>query len=239
MNNWYSTIAFGVVGSLIAACLVACIQKRQELRNRLREAQAGRKRRRYVNRFVRAVRHGNSVFIARSLCYLLMVIPVAITFWLFVFSLSVETTISRNKSIVENTQLLYNETTQPGEIERERAKNMALLKKNTLFLSSGNYLVRGLALLTWLTFMWMLIFWEPFVVYHACFVHELDRFRSRIQILASKSELADLVDLEAKVEDEDTAREFVNKMTDIAKRHQVERLVDTFRLWDTQRKEDT
>ena len=88
------------------------------------------------------------------------------------------------------------------------------------------YAVAGAALAYWL-----LRFHLPFVIFRSCFSYELDRFLLRIQGLAVKSELAELVQLEGLVRDEESAMRYVAKMAEIATRHKVEHLVASFVLW--------
>ena len=63
------------------------------------------------------------------------------------------------------------------------------------------------------------------------FAHELERFTMRIQGLASKAELANLAVLESNVRDEQSLRTFIDATRDVASRHNVSALVETFDLW--------
>ena len=72
------------------------------------------------------------------------------------------------------------------------------------------------------------------VPFRSRFSFELDRFMNRIQVLASKKELAELVSLEGKVTDEDSAKAYVSHVEDIAKRHGVHDLVKELLIWDRQ-----
>jgi hypothetical protein len=82
-----------------------------------------------------------------------------------------------------------------------------------------------------LWYAWMIVVWIPYVWFRSRFSWELERFALRIQGLASKSELADLVKKEAAVRDEESAKSFVDQMGVIANRHGVEDLIRTFELW--------
>ena len=94
--------------------------------------------------------------------------------------------------------------------------------------------LRGVAIALWVMgILWMLstIINVNMILFRSAFAHELERFTLRIQGLASKPELAELVTKELAVKDENTAKEFVDVMAKIANRYKVGPLVDTFLLW--------
>lgn len=97
--------------------------------------------------------------------------------------------------------------------------------KYTIFFS---YVIIGIIEIFSLT---IVFFMGPFFWIQASFAHELDVCTLRIQGLASKRELAQLAVAEARVSDEDTLRQFVCVLAEIAERHSVGELVESFDLW--------
>ena len=63
------------------------------------------------------------------------------------------------------------------------------------------------------------------------FADEVERFTLRVQGLASKAELVELVAAESAVSDEASSRRYVAVMRQIATRHGISDLVRSFELW--------
>lgn len=241
--------------SLSASVLVALVygilfsQREDRVRQYLRQKRQGWLRRHYVLVFVGAIRGRAASTDTAVIAFLgiFVLIVIASSMWFSVEYLdqklsSVETLITFSESRVASmSRALSGETDRPSEedlrLELEDLRlGWAELRDELVGLKGRADPVflagRVFAGLQLLVAMLALFFWHPFVVMRRRFAHELDRFALRIQGLASKAELAELAVTESEVTDERSLRRFVDKARQIAERHKVATLVETFDLWE-------
>lgn len=234
-------LILGIIASVIGAAIYGVFLSKNENKiwAYLGDARAGWKRRRYVRIFIQAIRGEARSSDSRTLGYLLMVYPAFfIMFGSFILGehnsrvASLENEAKELQDLKEALQDLREEKIPPSTSIEEKIA-IAETKVSAFLSSTKSYYpaIIFLVCVGYLSFFWMHGIRLPYVVFRSRFAHELDRFLMRIQGLASKSELAQLVKLEVKVRDEEIAICFVNMMASIARRHDVEELVDTFMLW--------
>jgi hypothetical protein len=232
-----SALLGAIILSLLAAFLfrVFLITPADATREYLAKQRSGWRRKRYVRIFVEAVRGQAKIDEAILLFRVSYFIPLMLVFFGTALLLeSFHSTRFANQMIKQYENALRNEVSvvqQPAENPLQAAIRAMNDEKRKMVVAWWS----GLAVtaLSALWFFWLLVFRLPFVVFRNRFSYELDRFTLRIQGLASKAELAELIKREAEVTDEQSARAFVDVIARIADRHGVRPLVDTFLLWGT------
>ena len=234
LHNYVLPVILGLFSAFLYGLFFSRYEKR--IRLYLQSRKKGRQRTMYVKTFVYAVRGDAKVYNTKLLGYLLLFFPLFFAAFHYPLheqvSIQVHTVEEQMNSISLLKEIEAGSTTQAQpkpEISLDELEANALsLQKSTnllLLISRLWYLFP----LIWI--LYMLLIWLPSIVFRARFEVELERFMSRIQGLASKAELADLIKLELQVIDEKSAEHFVRQLSNIAERHDVGELVSTFRLW--------
>lgn len=143
------------------------------------------------------------------------------------------------KRVQEETTRIRQENDRIGkQAWRQREMNDKISEESSaddaqqLTFNKCNGFAMALCAVYWFAMiLWTGLVTVPRTVYQHRFAFELSRFANRMQGLASKAELAELTKLEMAVRSEETARAYVDKMAAVARRYNVEELVDSFRLW--------
>ncbi len=226
----FNVFLLSILASLIGAAIYAFFLSNREdaIRSCIVRSGKGWIKRRYVRIFIHAVRGEATAADARDLTHILLIYPIMMISvgWSLYYSHQ-SATEDVDQIIVRVENLKADEDATPDTPESiEKELHQARTQLDFRYPQIVTFLIFG-----HLWFFWMVFIRQPFVVFRRRFAHELNRFLLRIQGLASKNELAELAQLEAKVQDQQSATEYVNKMASIARRYNVEHLVDTFLLW--------
>lgn len=250
-----------IAASLIGAALYAFVFARREerIRRALTRTAHGWRRRSYVRSLISAIRGESQIRAKRHVAYLLFFFPIAaVTFGQIHYSAVKELRANADRDAAKNSQSLSLIAEVEGQLdaslsdrkevapEQEAAslrKRIAALKntagENRASLKEMQYQLNviepqlvAFLIVCAIWFLYLAYIWLPSVIFRTRFEQELERFLERLQVLASKSELAHLHSLESQVVDEETARQYVEHVKSIASRHEIESLARPFQLWD-------
>lgn len=246
------SILASIIGTIIYVSLLSRFEG--TIRAWLKSRREGSQRRKYVETFISAVKGETKIKNVLNIACLLMLYPVIIISLMYSNVTDVNSIIrdiDQNLQKAADLRLMIDNQNQESEDTLITLKNdMNTLKNdmntlenemNTLEndINKDRNRAEELRLVAFvgvampvLWVLYLLVFWLPTVVFRARFETELERFMSRIHLLASKSELAEIARLEHRVDNEESAELFVTQLGAVAERHDVRELVDSFRLWD-------
>nr|WP_320116500.1 hypothetical protein [uncultured Desulfuromonas sp.] len=211
--------------------MVFFISNREDaIRAYLKSRAKGFARKIYVNAFVSAVRGRDKVSDTSNIAYLLLAMFFITSIYAYY---DINELIRSHDATVEKFTELTKE--KPDKTPQELESELASIKSSIDSMEGDVDMLRvvnkGIYVGAFVFLYLGLLIWRPYLLMRKRFAHELDKFLSRIQGLASKQELSNIAVLESKVVNEDSLREFINSTRAIAARHNIEQLVATFDLW--------
>jgi len=233
------TIIISVLTSLVAAFLYGLLiaNKEERIRLYLKKSAHGFFRKRYVSALVSAIKGEDKTTESSQLAFLTLLSLLFLAYFSHNYISTVVDMHYENYKYV-NEKLLGNypftqQTLEEQKKELEQNKQ-ALISSVEAVNETISYLEQILPIIYWaasLYYFYFFILFRPYLLMRKRFSHEFDRYCIRIQGLASKKELAELAVLESKVKDEDSLKSLIYFTVQVAKRHDVSELSDTFDLW--------
>ena len=236
----------GVISSLVATALFLVGSflystyypgHTEALRATLRKQSEGRKRRKYVRIFVEAIKGVDKSDLITHAGKLSILMPFVLLFAVFFAWLNSSDTGPARLNATQD-EMKIARMGGPDEMSKkeahERLQSIEQSEKHVdlyFYTYYFHYLVCPIFAAILAVMLVKELQKGEFMEYRARFAHELERFTLRIQGLATKDELAELVTKEVAVKDEATAKEFVDVMAKIAAKHKVDVLVESFLLW--------
>jgi hypothetical protein len=224
-----------IAGSIVATVIVALFLQTHidQLRRSIAERNNGWLKRRYTRAFLSAVRGGAEALDTSILAFAVATVPVISGAYLWHLSESAERGVAQLQAQFESARAARDgaASAAPSSTGDPLAVIAGELGELAAETSKAALLGRSAACGLWLSAVLAGFLWIPFVVTRRLFSFELNRFNLRIQGLASKAELAEIAVAEVTVRDERSLRAFVSKAREVAARHGIPQLVDTFDLW--------
>jgi hypothetical protein len=245
MNGLMSGLAASFAVTGLYALFVA--GREVELRTRLATWDTGRRRVRAMRVVVNAVR-GRPAATTASLLSVLVIVMVAVSAWALLLvgaytgsmSDQAQAVAASSQALEQSVLDLLNESEdasppEPTLLERlDAARAMTQELERIQRTATGlRWILVFLSTLTWAVASWMLMVWRPLVIAGALISHELGRFTLRLQGLATKAEIVELMTVESKVRHEQSLVDYFAVMHKIADRHGIAELVGTLDLLRT------
>ena len=227
--------------SLVAAILYGLFiaNKEEAIRHYLKTRAVGFLRRRYVKALVSAIRGEDRVTESSQLSFVWVFVVFFLAYSLHSFIDELVTTYNEHVEYIDK-EILGNDPfenmtseEQDAEIFESSKRLIAGVKKID---EQIDYLEKSLPVIYWLAWAYYMYFFSirrPYLLLRKRFAHEFSRYNANIQGLASKKELAELSVLESKVRDEESLKKLIEKTIEVAEKHDVTELTDSFELWKT------
>ncbi|MEZ9019856.1 hypothetical protein AB6E79_23320 [Vibrio lentus] len=233
------TIIISIGTSLIAAFLYGFFiaNKEEAIRHYLKTSAVGFLRKRYIKALVSAIRGEDKITESSQLSFVWVLAVFFLAYSSHIFMDDLVTTHNEHVEFVDREILGKNPLSE-----------MTLEEQNTKILETSKRLINGvnevgrnipyieklMILIYWVAWSYYFYFFSirrPYLLLRKRFSHEFSRYNSNIQGLASKKELAELAILESKVRDEESLKKLIEKTLEVARRHDVIELTDSFDLW--------
>lgn len=195
-------------------------------------------RKRYLRSLVSAVRTGGAVGDTMMLTWIVMLIPVAGGLAVYGLNVSLRSSAADARRLLEESERPDIEKMSKEELEQEKArlqeeKGRRLREVRDNVSQSGLVIGVGWSIVVALyaVALYAVFCWQPFVMLRREFAFAVGRYTARLQGLATKGELNELIKAECEVRDVASLRAYVEAMRKIAERHDAHDLASMWDKW--------
>ncbi|TOL88676.1 hypothetical protein CGH88_23005 [Vibrio parahaemolyticus] len=233
------TIIISIGTSLIAALLYGLFiaNKEEAIRQYLKTRAVGFLRNWYVKALVGAIRGEDKITESSQMSFVWVFIVLLLAYTSHNFIDDIVTTHNENVEYIEK-EILGNDPFDKMTLEEQSSallersqKLIDDVKKADEIVKNAEKIMNVIYWAAWSYYVYFFSFRRPYLLLRKRFSHEFSRYNAHIQGLACKKELAELSVLESKVRDEESLKKLIEKTLEVAKRHDVSELTDSFDLW--------